>query len=199
MSISPVILTGRHVRLEPLAASHLDGLAQHAGDPELWRYMVHARPNPRDSLQAWFESVSQEPSRGGVAFAVIDLERGAPVGGTTYMDASMPHRRLEIGGTWLGRACWRTAINTECKWLLLRHAFESLEVNRVQLKTDARNVRSQRAIERLGALKEGVTRLHMVMPDGFIRDTVMYSIIAAEWPGVGRRLEERLGRPGAPG
>jgi RimJ/RimL family protein N-acetyltransferase len=130
----------------------------------------------------------------GLAFAIIDQGRGEAVGGTTYMDVAMADRRLEIGNTWLGRAAWRTAINTEAKLLLLRHAFETLGCHRVQMKTDARNLRSQAAIERLGAKREGVLRQHLVLPDGFVRDTVMYSVIAAEWPGVKARLQGLLNR-----
>jgi RimJ/RimL family protein N-acetyltransferase len=122
------------------------------------------------------------------------LARGEAVGGTTYLDISKPDCRLEIGNTWLGRASWRTSVNTECKFLLLRHAFETLAANRVQLKTDARNHRSQRAIERLGAVKEGVLRKYQVMGDGFVRDTVMYSVIASDWPAVKARLEGLLKR-----
>ena len=119
---------------------------------------------------------------------------GEAVGGTTLFDYSEPNRRLEIGYTWLARPAWRTAINTEAKYLLLSHAFEVLGCNRVQLKTDLRNLRSQAAIARLGAAREGVLRSHMVMPDGHVRDTVMFSLVAAEWPTAKARLEVMMGR-----
>lgn len=195
MKLSPVTLTGRHVRLEPLTDEHLASLVQHGNDAELWRYMKHARPDARESVRAWSDAVQTMAARGeGLAWAVVDVARGEAVGGTTYLDVAMADRRLEIGNTWLGRAVWRTAINTEAKLLLLRHAFETLGCGRVQLKTDARNVRSQEAIARLGAVREGVWRAHMIMPDGYVRDTVMFSLVAGEWPGVKARLEERLAR-----
>ena len=195
MKISSVTLAGRHVRLEPLAEAHGEALLRHGNDVELWRYMKHARPDARDSVRAWGEAVQTMAARGeGLAWAVIDVARGEAVGGTTFLDVAMADRRVEIGNTWLGRAAWRTAINTEAKFLLLRHAFETLGCGRVQLKTDARNVRSQEAIALLGAVREGVWRAHMVMPDGFVRDTVMYSILAAEWPAVKVRLEQLMNR-----
>ncbi|HRJ48186.1 MAG TPA: GNAT family protein, partial [Opitutaceae bacterium] len=128
-------------------------------------------------------------------FAVIRRADGRAVGSTSYLDIAPEHRRIEIGWTWLGAEARRTAINTECKYLLLRHAFETLGCGRVQLKTDARNLRSQAAIERIGAKREGVLRRHLVMPDGFVRDTVMFSILAEEWPAVKARLEANLARP----
>jgi RimJ/RimL family protein N-acetyltransferase len=120
------------------------------------------------------------------------LRAAKPPGGTTLFDDHEAHKRVEIGYTWLSKFAWRTPINTECKYLLLRHAFEVLGLNRVQLKTDARNLRSQTAIARLGALREGVWRTHTVMPDGWVRDSVMFSIVAPEWPGVKARLEGLL-------
>jgi RimJ/RimL family protein N-acetyltransferase len=195
MQVTPVTLTGRHVRLEPITPAHFEPLSRQGNDAELWQYMAHRRPDPRDGYRAWFDSVSKQHGLGtAVAFVVFDLARGEPVGGTTYLDISAADRRLEIGNTWLGRTAWRTPVNTECKLLLLRHAFETLGANRVQLKTDARNLRSQQAIERLGAVREGVLRKYQVMGDGFVRDTVMYSITAAEWPAVRARLEGLLQR-----
>ena len=191
MQLSPVTLTGRHVRLEPFAAVHVESLVRHGADAELWRYTLCLRPDPVESVRVWCVRQLAGNARGeGLAFAVIDVARGEAVGGTTYLDVSLPDRRLEIGNTWLARAVWRSAINTECKFLLLRHAFETLGCGRVQLKTDARNLRSQAAIARLGAVREGVLRAQMVMPDGWVRDTVMFSIVAAEWPAVKARLEQ---------
>jgi RimJ/RimL family protein N-acetyltransferase len=196
MKLAPITLAGRHVRLEPLAPAHFEALARHGADAEVWRWMPSFRPDPRESVRVWGETVTALQERGELAaFAVIDLGRGEAVGGTTLFDYSEPHRRLEIGYTWLAKPTWRTAINTECKYLLLRHAFETLAVNRVQLKTDARNLRSQAAIARLGAVREGVLRAHMVMPDGWVRDSVMFSLIAAEWPAAKARLEGFLARP----
>ncbi len=132
-----------------------------------------------------------EDSRDGSAwpFATVENESGRAIGSTRYFDIRPEHRGLEIGWTWLGVAHQRTAANTECKRLLLVHAFDVLGALRVQLKTDARNLRSQRAIERIGAVREGVLRAHMILPDGFVRDSVMYSITRADWPAVKSKLE----------
>jgi RimJ/RimL family protein N-acetyltransferase len=193
MKLSPVTLSGRHVRLEPLTDAHMESLMRHGNDTELWRYMKHARANPTDSVRAWSETVRTAQAKGdGLAWAIVSVASGEAVGGTTYLDVAPADKRLEIGNTWLGKAAWRTAVNTEAKLLLLRHAFEVLGCNRVQLKTDGRNERSQAAIARLGAVREGVLRAHMVMPDGWLRDTVMFSILAPEWPAVRARLESFL-------
>jgi RimJ/RimL family protein N-acetyltransferase len=193
MKLLPVTLTGRHVRLEPLAERHVEALVRNGAEAEVWRWSPSLRADPRESVRAWCDTVMPMQARGEMAaFAGVDLARGEAVGGTTLFDYSEAHRRVEIGYTWLAKPAWRTAINTECKLLLLRHAFEVLGLNRVQLKTDARNVRSQTAIARLGAVREGVLRAHMVMPDGWVRDSVMFSIVAAEWPAVKARLESAL-------
>ena len=195
MKLSPVTLSGRQVRLEPLAESHCESLMRHGDDADLWSYMKYARPDPREAVRAWGEAVRAMTAKGdGLAWAVVDAASGEAVGGTTYLEIAPADKRLEIGNTWLGKAVWRTAINTEAKLLLLRHAFEELGCNRVQLKTDGRNLRSQAAIARLGAVREGVLRAHMVMPDGWLRDTVMFSILAPEWPAVRARLEGFLAR-----
>ena len=195
MKLSPVTLAGRRARLEPLAEQHLASLVRHGADVEIWRWMPTLRDDPRESVRAWFERAMAGTARGEVvAWAIVDVTSGEAVGGTTYLDIALADKRVEIGSTWHGRVFWRTAINTECKYLLLRHAFETLGCNRVQLKTDLRNERSQAAIARLGAVREGVLRLQMVMPDGWVRDTVMFSIIASEWPAVKTRLEKFLAR-----
>ncbi|MBI4841836.1 MAG: GNAT family N-acetyltransferase, partial [candidate division NC10 bacterium] len=135
-------------------------------------------------------------STGGtqIPFAIVERASGKAIGSTRYLDIRRGDRGLEIGWTWIGLPFQRTAVNTECKYLLLVHAFEDQRAVRVQLKTDLRNEASQRAIERLGAVREGVLRKHMVLWDGFIRDTVYYSIIDSEWPEVKRRLQRRLAR-----
>lgn len=195
MKLSPVTLTGRHARLEPLGEPHLASLLRHGADAEIWRWMPTLRDDPRESVRAWFERAMAATERGDVfAWAIVDVATGEAVGGTTYLDIAMADKRVEIGSTWHAKAVWRTAINTECKFLLLRHAFETLGCNRVQLKTDLRNLRSQAAIARLGALREGVLRSQMVMPDGWVRDTVMFSIIKAEWPAVKAGLEAKMAR-----
>lgn len=195
MNLVPVTLAGRHARLEPLAEPHRASLLKHGADAQIWRWMPTLRADPRESVQVWFDRAVAGMARGDVmAWAVVAIATGEAVGGTTYLDIAPADKRLEIGSTWLTPAVWRTAINTECKYLLLRHAFETLGCNRVQLKTDQRNERSQAAIARLGAVREGVLRSQMVMPDGWVRDTVMFSIIASEWPAVKARLEHLLNR-----
>ena len=157
--------------------------------------MTFPQNAPGAAVRGWCALVGAMQARGeAVAFAIIEVASGEAVGGTVLFDYSEAHKRVEIGYTWHARRVWRTAVNTEAKRLLLQHAFETLAMNRVQLKTDARNERSQAAIARLGAVREGVWRAHMVMPDGWVRDTVMFSIIATEWPAVKAGLEAKLAR-----
>jgi RimJ/RimL family protein N-acetyltransferase len=195
MNVSAVTLEGRHVRLEPLAEAHVAALARHAADDKVWTHFGGARMTDEPAIRQRIEVARQLLEQGAaLTFAIVDLARGEAVGATAYLDVSVPDRRLEIGSTWLGRAAWRTAVNTEAKYLLLTHAFEGLGCLRVQLKTDIRNLRSQAAIERLGAVKEGVLRAHMLRRDGSQRDTVLYSIIAGEWPAVKARLKQLMNR-----
>jgi N-acetyltransferase len=192
LEVQPVMLEGQYVRLEPLRLEHAPGLANIAADEEIWRYFSSA-PTTLADMRAWIEvALTQQQIGTSLPFAIISKETGAPVGSTRYMNI-MPHDRgMEIGSTWLAPACWRTAINSECKFLLLRHAFEPLGCIRVQIKTDRRNERSRRAIERLGAQFEGILRQHMIVRDGVYRDTAMYSIIDSEWPDIKQRLAVRL-------
>ncbi len=193
MLLAPVTLEGRHVRLEPVAHVHLDDLAQVSGDPSTFRYFATPDLGDREELRRAVERAARELAIGSaLTFAQVDLARNKAVGMTALFELSEHDQRLEIGRTWLGEVARRTPINSEAKLLLLTHAFESLGMLRVQIKTDARNLLSQRAIERLGATREGVWRQHMKMRDGFPRDTVMYSIIAPEWRGVKERLTARL-------
>lgn len=195
MQPEPVTLSGRFVRLEPLALAHAADLAVVATEKSIWSHMPVNVPRNEADMKALIESALVEARQGiRLPFAIIDLGSGRAVGSTSYLDIAPTHRRIEIGWTWLGAPARRTPINTECKYLLLRHAFETLGCGRVQLKTDARNLRSQAAIERLGAVKEGVLRRHMILPDGYVRDTVMYSVTAAEWPMVTKRLQAFLQR-----
>jgi RimJ/RimL family protein N-acetyltransferase len=197
----PVTLIGTHVRLEPLGQTHAaDLLAALASDPSIWRWMSGpARPDTAERMAAYVAAAGEAQARGGlVPFAQVAQDVGGAVGVTNYLNISPQDRGLEIGGTWLGRLWHRTGINTEAKYLLLRHAFEELGAARVQLKTDARNQAAQAAIARLGAVREGVLRRHMRIHDGFIRDTVMYSITEDEWPAVKVGLEALLaGRAGS--
>lgn len=193
MEIHPITLTGHMVRLEPLAEDHVTELAIAGQDESIWQYMRYGDNTTEAGMRAWVRMLLEEQAQGlGLPFAVIYLESGQAIGCTRYLDIRPQHRSLEIGGTWYAVAYQRTAVNTECKYLLLKHAFETLHCVRVQLKTDLRNERSQRAIERIGAVKEGVLRNHMVLPDGYLRHSVIYSIIDTEWSAVKARLEARL-------
>ena len=189
----PISLSGRHVRLEPLARTHAADLLAAAADPEVWRYLTQPQPKSLADMQAFIESAERELARGfSVAFAIIDARSGKAIGSTRYLDIRRHDRGVEIGSTWLSRDVWRTPVNTECKYLLLRHAFEILSALRVQLKTDERNDRSRAAILRIGASFEGVLRCDRVLWDGFVRSSAYYSVVHHEWPAVRATLEERL-------
>jgi N-acetyltransferase len=187
MSVEPVTLASDVVRLEPLDSEHAEGLYEASQDQDIWTYMPM---NPSRSYETLVDWINAAHAPHQLPFAIVDAYSGKPVGSTRYLNISEEHFGLEIGWTWLAQQARRTAVNTECKYLLLRHAFESLGAIRVALKTDSRNQRSQRAIERLGAVREGVLRKQMILENGYQRDTVMYSIIADEWPGVKTRLEQ---------
>jgi len=189
MEVKPVVLTGKHVRLEPLSEAHVPGLFAIGMDDEIWRYMPYGLMRSEDDIRKWVRGVL---SGNDVPFAVIHLESGRVAGATRYMEIRPQHNGLEIGGTWYGAEFRRTAVNTESKYLLLKHAFETLGCIRVQLKTDSRNERSQKAIERIGAVREGTLRNHMILPDGTIRHSVYYSILDREWPLVKARLEKMI-------
>jgi RimJ/RimL family protein N-acetyltransferase len=187
-AVTPMCLEGRWVRLVPLSGDHAGDLFAAGRDAEIWRYMPRKAFTSVEDARAFIGEALETPSQ--APFAIVEKASGKAVGSTRYFDIRCEHRGLEIGWTWIGVAHQRTPVNTECKRLLLGHAFEKLGMLRVQLRTDARNVNSQRAIERIGGVKEGVLRAHMVMPDGFVRDSEMYSITAGEWPGVKRKLAE---------
>ncbi len=195
MNPTPVVLYGEHVRLEPLDHRHVDDLLDAAQNDDIWRYMPVPRPVTRAVLEQLIDKAWKAASEGlEIPFAIIDDKSDRAVGSTRYLDIHRPDRILEIGWTWLGVSAQRTPMNTECKLLLLRHAFDDLGALRVQLKTDGRNTKSQQAIERLGAVKEGVLRRNRLMWDGVRRDTVYYSILDDEWPAVKTRLEGFLAR-----
>ncbi len=192
MAVSPVILTGARVRLEPLAKAHLAGLAEVGLDQELWRW-IPAPVRTQEEMAAYIETALDEQARGmSLPFAIIEQATGRAIGSTRYGNVDRTHHRVEIGWTWVARAWQRTAINTEAKYLLLRNAFESLGCQRVELKTDSLNEKSRAAILRVGAQQEGVFRNHMITSTGRIRHTVYFSIIDAEWPAVKERLEGKL-------
>ena len=191
--VEPVTLMGKVVRLEPLSLAHVADLCEVGLDDDIWRYMLYGWVRTPQDMQRWVESMLALQEKGtDLPFAVIHLAGNRAIGATRYLEIRPADRGLEIGGTWYGKAYQRTAVNTESKYLLLKHAFEALGCIRVQFKTDLRNVRSQQAIERLGAVKEGILRNHRILPDGTIRHSVYYSIIAEEWPAVKARLEQFL-------
>jgi RimJ/RimL family protein N-acetyltransferase len=193
MNIQPVTLTGRVVRLEPLSEAHVADLAAVGLDDRIWQYMPYGEIRTEAQMRAWVQDILQRQARGtDLVFAVIHLPTGSAIGCTRYLDIRPEHRGLEIGGTWYGLAYQGTAVNPECKYLLMQYAFETLGAIRVQFKTDLRNEHSQRALERLGLVKEGVLRDHLITPSGYIRSSVYYSVLAAEWSAMKARLEARL-------
>ena len=193
MNIQPIKLTGRVVRLEPLSEAHIPDLAVAGQDENIWRFMLYGNIQTEAQMRAWVQDILGRQSKGtDLPFAVINLENGQAIGATRYLDIRRSDRGLEIGGTWYAPAFQHTSVNTECKFMLLKHAFEVLGCIRVQFKTDLRNARSQRAIERLGAVKEGILRNHIITPEGYFRSSVYYSILDSEWPVVKTRLAEKL-------
>ena len=184
-------LQGDLVRLEPLAASHLEDLWAASRDPEVWRWLSITRPASRDELGSWIDEAVAGPD---LPFATVLRESGAAVGSTRYLALRPEHRSVEIGWTWLAREAWGSGANAEAKLLMLSHAFDVWGCRRVELKTDALNERSRRAIEALGASFEGVHRKHMLVRGGENRDSAWYSVVDDEWPEVRARLVARLQR-----
>ena len=187
-----VTLEGEHAILVPLSQDHCAALTEAVGDGELWRLWYTFVPPPEAMAANIDERLAKREQGSMSPFAVIDRASGQPVGMTTYMNIDAEHRRVEIGSTWYRKAVQRTAINTECKYLLLRHAFETLDCIAVEFRTHFFNQQSRRAIERLGAKLDGVLRSHSRASNGTLRDTCVYSIIASEWPTVKTHLEFRL-------
>ena len=184
-------LRGRHVRLEPLAREHADGLRAAAADGELWKLWFTSVPSP-ENTEAYIDTALALQAEGrALPFVVHDAD-GAIVGSTRYGNVEAAHHRVEIGWTWYAQRVQRTALNTEAKRLLLAHAFERMDCIAVEFRTHWHNHRSRAAIARLGAKQDGVLRNHMIMPDGGVRDTVVFSIIASEWPAVKQGLDYRL-------
>ena len=192
MNLTPTVLEGRHVRLEPLSLAHAEDLARHAFDQELWRHTTSVIRN-RGELDGYIATALEwQAANTALPFATIDRASGRAVGSTRLANADHANRRVEIGWTWLGQPFQRTALNTEAKLLMLEHAFDRLDCIRVELKTSALNVKSRTAIGRLGAVEEGTFRHHLILPDGRLRDTVFFSILRGEWPGVRATLEAKL-------
>ncbi|MDX9993629.1 MAG: GNAT family protein [Anaerolineales bacterium] len=192
-TISSITLEGQLVRLEPLSLSHSAGLAEAGSDPAIWRYMPYGDVSLPGAMDAWVRDILQRQAAGtDLPFAVIHKPSARLAGATRYLEIRPAHRGLEIGGTWYAPEFQRTGVNTESKYLLLRHAFEVLGCIRVQFKADANNERSLRGIERIGAQREGILRNHMILSDGRRRDSAYYSILESEWPAVKTSLEALL-------
>jgi RimJ/RimL family protein N-acetyltransferase len=197
MIVAPVTLEGRYVRLEPLAKVHLAGLAEVGLDEELWRW-IPTQARTAEEMAAYIETALEEQARGvSLPFAIVEKAAGRGIGSTRYGNIDRTHHRVEIGWTWVAREWQRTAVNTEAKYLLLRHAFETLGCIRVELKTDSLNEKSRAAILRIGAQHEGIFRNHMITASGRIRHSAYYSIIDSEWPAVKTRLESKLNPQGS--
>ena len=193
--VEPVTLTGRHATLVPLAREHEAAVKAAAADGALWRLWYTGVPAP-ECTAAWIEAaLAMRENLGAMPFVIRDNATGKVVGSTRYFNVETAHRRLEIGHTWYALRAQRTAVNTECKLLLLTHAFEALKCIAVEFRTSFLNFPSRRAIERLGAKQDGILRSHQILPDGTLRDTVVFSIISGEWPAVKRNLGFLLERP----
>ncbi len=193
--VEPITLSSRGIALVPLALSHEAGLRAAAADGELWKLRITSVPEPEDT-RGYIETALQMREAGNrFAFAVTDEASGTVLGSTSYHDILPAVKRVEIGYTWYAKRCQRTHINTTCKLLMLSHAFDVLDCNVVGWRTDNFNHASQRAIERLGARKDGVIRGHAMRRDGTIRDTVMYSLRSGEWPEVKAQLLYLLDKP----
>ena len=195
MNVQPVTLEGRHVRLEPLAQTHHEALCAIGLDPEIWELIPYRVATPAD-MAAYIQTALDDQAGGtALPFVTVHAPSGQVVGSTRYMNIDVANRRLEIGATWIAGPWRRTAVNTEAKYLMLRHAFETLGCIRVELKTDALNQRSRNAIRRIGAIEEGTLRQHMITWSGRLRDSVYFSILDSEWPRVKQDLEQKLALP----
>ncbi|WP_289138787.1 GNAT family N-acetyltransferase [uncultured Brevibacillus sp.] len=189
LQIAPVTLEGKLVRLEPMSLEHINGLWEAGKFEQIWSYMSIVMNTPEDTRSFVEQALQNQREGTELPFVIISQETGRIIGSTRFLGISRKDRGLEIGFTWLTPSVWKTAVNTECKWLLLRYCFEELGCIRVQLKTDSRNLNSQRAIKRIGGIYEGVLRNHMVMRDGYIRDSVYFSFIDKEWQAAKEKLQ----------
>jgi len=192
MVVAPVILQGRYVRLEPLSPEHTAGLADVGLDDDLWKWIPTPVRTPEEMSVYVQTALNEQAAGSALPFALLEKSSGRVVGSTRYGNIDRLHHRVEIGWTWVARQWQRTPINTETKYLLLRHAFETLKCIRVELKTDSLNDRSRAAILRIGARQEGIFRNHMITASGRIRHTVYFSIVDSEWPEVKATLEAKL-------
>lgn len=193
MDLTPPTLIGKMVRLVPLDYRYLTDLVEAGQDEEIWTYMRYGLVTTPEKMRKMIASLLGHQEDGtDLPFVVVYQANQKAIGMSRYLNIEPHNRSVEVGGTWYGKPYQRTAVNTECKYLLLEYAFEKLGCIRVQIKTDLRNERSQRAIERIGAAREGVLRNHVILPDGYIRSSVYYSILLEEWPGVKQHLLKML-------
>ncbi|WP_419876991.1 GNAT family N-acetyltransferase [Brevibacillus centrosporus] len=194
LNIAPVTLEGKYVRLEPLRHAHIEGIWEAGRYENIWTYMSVKIDQLQDAVSFVETALRNEEEGIELPFAIIGQEDGKVIGSTRFLNIVRKDRGLEIGFTWLTPSVWKSAINTECKYLLMRHCFEQLGCIRVQLKTDSRNLNSQRAIARIGGVREGVLRNHVILPDGYVRDSVYFSITNTEWKNVQEKLHLLLFR-----
>jgi len=187
MEVRPVVLEGEKIRLEPLCQEHAQGLYSRGRHEPDWAYMPRACFVDTADVRHWIDDATAQVGR--IPFAIVEKAKCRVAGSTSYLNIRPEHRSLEIGWTWLGQDFQHTAVNTEAKLLLMTHAFEKLGCIRVEFKTDLRNERSQRALERIGAVREGVLRKHMIVQRGYHRDSVYFSVTDEEWPAVKQRLQ----------
>jgi RimJ/RimL family protein N-acetyltransferase len=192
MNLEPITLEGTHVRLEPLSESHHEALCAVGLDPELWKWTPIQVLDREQMLRYICSHLSDQEQGTSLPFATVERASGTVVGATRFMNMDLPNKRVEIGSTWIAKPWQRTAINTEAKYLMMRHAFETLGCNRVEWKTDALNTQSRNAILRLGAKQEGIFRQHIVTWSGRLRDSVYFSVITPEWPDVKTALEGKI-------
>lgn len=198
MDLTPPTLAGRHVRLVPLTIEHVPALWEVGNEDEIWRWTLNRIASEDEMRDYVREALEKQAAGAAIPFATTEAATGRPVGCTRFHNIDPYNRRVEIGYTWIAGPWRRTPVNTEAKYLMLRHAFETLGCVRVELRTDAINTRSRNAIVRIGATEEGILRRHMLTQSGRFRDTVYFSILDDEWPGVKQRLEAKLARPWTP-
>ncbi|WP_088102867.1 GNAT family N-acetyltransferase [Halalkalibacter urbisdiaboli] len=194
MFTDDIVLDGKRVRLVPMSNEHSEELFKASNHSEIWTYSPGNINKPEDMLNTINDLLELKKQGLWYPFVILDKNTNKIVGSTSYLEISPQHRKLEIGGTWLDPKVWRTRVNTECKYLLLRYGFEVLELVRIQLRTDSRNERSNRAIQRIGAKFEGTLRQELINHDGYIRDSNIYSILDKEWEAVKRNLVSFLSR-----
>ncbi|WP_079526046.1 GNAT family N-acetyltransferase [Solibacillus isronensis] len=187
-----IILENEIIKLRPVQLSDIEAITNAANDERIWEHMSVTLLS-QEAVQNYIENAIKEREKGiSYMFAIVDKKTDEIVGCTSFLDISFPHKRLEIGATWYNPSLWRSAINTNCKFLLFQYCFEVLKLNRIQIKTGHENYRSQKAIERIGAVKEGILRNHMIRKEGIIRHTVMYSVILEDWEKLKAMFIDRL-------